>query len=241
MAEAVHRTGFAPTDNRASKAAKILQILEEASGASMSNWRVLDIGTGTGEISQVMGQRFEVISVDIVDQRSTLVGYDFVVSKEALPFREGCFDAVVSNHVIEHVVDQILHVSEIARVLKPGGVAYLATPNRLWPWEVHYRLPLLHYLPNWAFFRLLRLAGIFTENVCLLTWRELKSVTRPWFAIHAYSDRIIQDPVKYRMACPGWLAVVLKRIPLRLLGALTFWHPTFVVILLKEHGASSGD
>jgi 2-polyprenyl-3-methyl-5-hydroxy-6-metoxy-1,4-benzoquinol methylase len=63
-----------------------------------------------------------------------------------LPFPDEYFDVVVSNHVIEHVSDQQLHLSEIARVLKPNGVVYLATPNRLWPWEVHYRVLVLHYL-----------------------------------------------------------------------------------------------
>jgi Methyltransferase domain len=46
----------------------------------------------------------------------------------ALPFDAGHFDMVIVNHVLEHVDDDIKALSEILRVLKPGGVAVLQTP-----------------------------------------------------------------------------------------------------------------
>jgi SAM-dependent methyltransferase len=47
-----------------------------------------------------------------------------------MPFADGSFDAAVSFQVIEHVRDDAAFVSEIRRVLKPGAVVLLTTPNR---------------------------------------------------------------------------------------------------------------
>jgi SAM-dependent methyltransferase len=45
-------------------------------------------------------------------------------------FADGSFDSVVSFQVIEHIEDDNLFLKEIHRVLKPGGIALLTTPNR---------------------------------------------------------------------------------------------------------------
>ncbi len=48
----------------------------------------------------------------------------------ALPFADGSFDAVYSMGTIEHFDETVLAVSEIARVLRPGGRAIVGVPNR---------------------------------------------------------------------------------------------------------------
>ena len=45
-----------------------------------------------------------------------------------MPFEDGRFDVVLCNHVLEHVADDIKAMSEINRVLKPGGWAILQIP-----------------------------------------------------------------------------------------------------------------
>ncbi len=49
----------------------------------------------------------------------------------ALPFPDRAYDAVVSMQVVEHLWDQPRYVAECARVLRPGGVLVISTPNRL--------------------------------------------------------------------------------------------------------------
>lgn len=45
-----------------------------------------------------------------------------------MQFEEQSFDLVIANHVLEHVNDELKALSEIRRVLKPGGYAILQTP-----------------------------------------------------------------------------------------------------------------
>ena len=45
-----------------------------------------------------------------------------------IPFEENTFDVIFCNHVLEHVNDDIKSISEIQRVLKPGGWAILQVP-----------------------------------------------------------------------------------------------------------------
>jgi 2-polyprenyl-3-methyl-5-hydroxy-6-metoxy-1,4-benzoquinol methylase len=45
-------------------------------------------------------------------------------------FEDNSFDSIISFQVIEHIEDDALFLKEIYRVLKPGGMAYLTTPNR---------------------------------------------------------------------------------------------------------------
>ncbi len=45
-----------------------------------------------------------------------------------IPFEENTFDVVFCNHVMEHVTDDIKAMSEIRRVLRPGGWAILQIP-----------------------------------------------------------------------------------------------------------------
>ena len=63
----------------------------------------------------------------------------------ALPFRDLCFDIVYSNAVIEHLTpdQQQKFASEVQRV---GRTWFVTTPNRWFPVEPHYHLPLIQFL-----------------------------------------------------------------------------------------------
>lgn len=51
------------------------------------------------------------------------------LDSDALPWSDDFFDAVVCNEVIEHIFDTDRLVKELYRVLKPGGMLILSTPN----------------------------------------------------------------------------------------------------------------
>lgn len=121
--------------DRSKKARMISAILEDHLNQKIVNLRTLDIGCGNGGISDYFSNHNEHYAVDIKDQRDNGGGgYQFfLVGSEYLPFENEFFDVVISNHVIEHVSDHGRHLGEIRRVLKPGGVVYMATPNRSSP------------------------------------------------------------------------------------------------------------
>jgi SAM-dependent methyltransferase len=144
--------------SRVQKAHKITTILGRRT--ALDGASVIESGTGAGviprAIAEVVGPSGRVVSVDVADYRNVTDGFEFeLVDGVVLPFADGSasggFDIAVSNHVIEHVGDsaaQQQHVRELTRVLRPGGVGYLATPNRNFPIEPHFKVPFLAWLPT---------------------------------------------------------------------------------------------
>ncbi len=97
--------------------------------------RVADLGCGTGYGADALaaaGQR--VVGLDRARPavRARRGGARFVCGElERLPFAAGRFDRVTSFQVVEHFADPTDHLAEIVRILRPGGLALLSTPNRL--------------------------------------------------------------------------------------------------------------
>jgi 2-polyprenyl-3-methyl-5-hydroxy-6-metoxy-1,4-benzoquinol methylase len=175
------KRSHANTDRRSrdKKARRITGILKAELG-DLTSKDVLDIGTGSGVIASTLRRvAGSVVSVDVTDDR-IVRDFEFVpVQSEMLPFLDEMFDAVISNHVIEHVDDQLAHLLEVQRVLRPDGVCYLATPSKYWPLEPHFRLPLLSYLPQRladAYVRLVRRGTRY--DVRPLTFARLRSLAR---------------------------------------------------------------
>ena len=99
------------------------------------------------------------------------------------PFDDGTFDLCWSNAVLEHVGShanrreaQVQFLGEIARVSR---AAFITTPNRWFPAEVHTRTPFLHWLPKPLFDRYLRMRGqewASGDYMDLLSAQDLRSV-----------------------------------------------------------------
>jgi SAM-dependent methyltransferase len=64
------------------------------------------------------------VNLDLV----TVPGVDVAADAECLPFGDGLFQRVECDAVLEHVRDPLRVMSEIVRVLAPGGYAHLVTP-----------------------------------------------------------------------------------------------------------------
>jgi 2-polyprenyl-3-methyl-5-hydroxy-6-metoxy-1,4-benzoquinol methylase len=97
--------------------------------------RVLDVGCGAGDaLDELRRLGWEVEGVDpdpeavsnAVRNRSLKVR---VGTLEDQSYPEDSFDAVISSHVVEHVHDPVSLLRECRRVLRPGGLLVVATPN----------------------------------------------------------------------------------------------------------------
>ena len=131
----------------------------------------------------------------------------------------GQYDLVVLDNVFEHLPKQAEALDVISQVLRPGGAAFLLMPNKLWPIEVHYRLPFLSYLPLGLANRYLRASGRGTDYADASyapTYFRLRRLLRkhPEFRFHFVlpaipSATMAGSPLHYRAGM-----AILRRIPL---------------------------
>ncbi|MGH2997093.1 MAG: class I SAM-dependent methyltransferase, partial [Gaiellaceae bacterium] len=95
---------------------------------------VLDAGAGQGSLSAKLAELgFEVTSTDasaaaLAVLRERVRGKVFEADVATLPFGNESFDGAVLGEVLEHVEDDRGALSEIARVLRPGGVLAVSVP-----------------------------------------------------------------------------------------------------------------
>ncbi len=114
-----------------------LENIDEALRRVPPGSRMLDLGCddGANTIRFAAAVRAgETHGVEVVPERAALArqrGIDVAESSlnEPLPWPDSFFDIVVSNQVIEHLADTDRFVSEIRRVLRPGGTAVTSTEN----------------------------------------------------------------------------------------------------------------
>lgn len=228
---ATNRVGFSAIGGRKAKAEKIAAILAAAGWPLKPDDKVLDLGCGSGEIAAYLADFADLVCADAVDQRTSGRELPFVLADQVERLADASFDVVVSNHVIEHTIDRAAHIALIERVLRRGGVAYLATPNRWWPWEVHARLPLLHYLP-WRLFSQLGMAvGRLDEPVRLLSLMQLKALARQRLSIDIWHHRVLKRPTDFALRLTPFMATILAAVPERLLRATAALQPTLIVLL----------
>jgi hypothetical protein len=111
--------------------------------------RVLDIG-GTPDCWRLLPVVPRVTLLNTPRAQADLAGAESWVAGDgrALPFRDGAFDIVFSNSVIEHVGDEASQRRFAAEVARVGRAYWVQTPNRWFPVEQHLLTPFLHWLPR---------------------------------------------------------------------------------------------
>lgn len=139
--------------------------------------RVIDVGCGDGRhLLEAVKRGCLAVGVDyergaLLQARARLAGYrcDLLLADAAgLPFRAEAFDAVICTETLEHLPDDRGAISEISRLLRPGGTLLGAVPSHFtelmyWRLSAGYRnAPGGHvriYRPRELFARLQR-AGL---------------------------------------------------------------------------------
>jgi ubiquinone/menaquinone biosynthesis C-methylase UbiE len=128
--------------------------------------KLLDAGCGTGWFSKAAVERgAHVVSMDLGENLMLQVkrkceSERVVGSILEIPFGDNTFDYIVSSEVIEHTPDPYKAIQELYRVIKPGGILVLSTPNKIWYpalWiATTFRLRPYQGLENWTFWWTMR-------------------------------------------------------------------------------------
>jgi 2-polyprenyl-3-methyl-5-hydroxy-6-metoxy-1,4-benzoquinol methylase len=180
----------------------------------------LEVGCGEGRgVEVLLNKAASFTAIDKIEEALQVLQQKFpqgkFISMNIPPFGElqdNTYDCVVSFQVIEHIRDDVRYLQEIRRVLKPGGIALLTTPNRKMsltrnPW--HIREYLAHELKNIA-------AKIFSSA-------EVKGITGNHKVMEYYEQnkksvqRITRwDILNLQHNLPAWIL----RIPYELLNRL---------------------
>lgn len=111
------------------------------------NERILEIGSGPfNHTSAFLASVGELHGIDPDPDIKTneALTTATVLKGDVYPFSDNAFSVCVSNYVVEHVRDGAAHLSEVARVLRPGGRYVFRTVNRL-----HYLALISSATPHW--------------------------------------------------------------------------------------------
>ena len=141
-----------------------LRHIAQALPVTLPGLRVLEFGCNVGASAILfshLGAR--VSGIDITPDVVTLarlnaerfgqgcIDFQCVPDTRRMPYRDGEFDLVVCNSVLEYIdTDELGAVQrEIDRVVKVGGLILVTgSSNRLWPFEVHSGRWWLNYVPK---------------------------------------------------------------------------------------------
>lgn len=204
----LYPTALADHEQRRRKGRTILAVLSDHLGSpeALRPMRLLDVGAGNGVMDHFLSEFVGCVTGIDIDAAS-IAQAQGLQARTNLSFRVGdalqtaepssSVDLVVCAHVYEHVSNADALFGEIHRVLKPGGLCYLAAGNRFQLMEPHYRLPLLSVIPKAAAHLYLKMLGRgqhYYESH--RSYRGLRQLVRD-FRLHDYTRRLIEDPERF--------------------------------------------
>jgi 2-polyprenyl-3-methyl-5-hydroxy-6-metoxy-1,4-benzoquinol methylase len=145
---------------------------------------VLEVGCGEGRGAEILiasSNSFTAVdkiqsAIDALQRKYPQAQFQQMNIPPLMGLKDNFYDIVVSFQVIEHIQDDALYLREIHRVLKPGGMALITTPNRKMsltrnPWHVReYLAGELKALAG-SFFQKVTMKGI-TGNEKVMTYYE---------------------------------------------------------------------
>lgn len=181
---------------------------------------ILEVGCGTGRVVQFLKLAgFNAIGCDKSKIACRFSG-QIQASAAALPFKDGRFDAVLSIALIEHLTPEegLKSAAEAYRVLKPGGVFFLITPNFWSPnrlikgkhWFAHVDPTHTTYYTPVSLYRLLKRSGFYRIR---------------------YSFEVSQDP---RFECP-FFNLANKGWPKMMADAVSYLFYSTPLGLIREN------
>jgi SAM-dependent methyltransferase len=165
---------------------------------------VLDLGAGPGQFGELTNRFANLISVDVRPFTPVNVITDLT---GRLPLQDQSIDAVMASNVLEHIPNTAFLMTELHRVLKPGGLFVATIPFLM---RVHQKPYDFNRYTNYQLETLLNEAG-FTE-------KEVKPLSSP-LEVYKSMERHFYATV-FESASP-LIKFLLRTI--RFWGRLRFW------------------
>ncbi len=225
--------------DRDKKAEVILKTLSHYNNTPILHTTWVDIGCGSGGIAAAIAPN--VTSITGIDPESWERWKEFqnlhpnlrflTESIEHLSCMDNSVDTVICNQVYEHVPDPKLLISEIYRILKPGGYCYFAGPNLIFPIEPHVFWPFVHWLPRKFSITLMRMCGSKSVlDAYSVSYWTLKNWLNSFEICNAVPF-ILKNPEIFHKT--KWWWKIISLFPYPVLNSLTWMSPGFVFVLRK--------
>ena len=140
----------------------ILDFVREVAEAIPDGARVLDVGAGEAPYRELFEHTEYVTSDWTHSVHPGARAVDIVGPAEDLPIDDEAFDHILLTEVLEHTPDPTAVLTEMHRILRPGGELHMTTP---FVWELH-ELPFdfFRYTP-WGLERVMRAAGFAAVDI----------------------------------------------------------------------------
>lgn len=225
--------------DRLKKGKRIIKILKDSVN-NLKNKSCLDIGCSSGVITNLFTKEFKsVVGIDNDDYAIKLAKKEYkskklsfkVMKGEKLLFKNQTFDVVICAQVYNSVDDVYKMMSEINRVLKPGGICFFSGRNKYAFVERQYDLPFLSWLPKNIGDKYINFAGkgeSFIGHRYLNYW-QIKALFKD-FSVDDYTIKILNKPQKFGFTELISINWIKKLIPFKVLMPII---PNYIFILRK--------
>jgi 2-polyprenyl-3-methyl-5-hydroxy-6-metoxy-1,4-benzoquinol methylase len=179
---------------------RLVELILRAKGpaAGEVTFRIADVGGGAGTLARLFARRGH--SVTCVDLSRDLLAVgksraeaeglkmEFInCSATQTPIPSSSLDICVIPELLEHVVEWRECLDEAGRMVRPGGLLYLSTTNKLCPIQEEFTLPLYSWYPGFLKRRYERLAV--TTRPELANYAKYPAVN--WFTYYSLRKELV--------------------------------------------------
>lgn len=229
---------------------EILFVSQKELNKPTTELSVLDVGLGNGRysfeiekyVNRVTGvEPFFNACKQAIDKKREIHSKVNIFHLPIEKFRtRERYDLVISLTTIEHMPKARESFLQIFKLMRKGAIIYLTAPNKLWPFEYHYKLPFLSWLP-------LNLANYYVRIFGRGKSYEDSAYSKTYFGMKNFFD---QFPCEYKFILPydkdslylgcgagGKIYKLIKNLGIFLIAKFPFFwifSKGFIIIVKKK-------